>query len=222
MHAVLICDVRKSREIENWEKVVEKIKGVLDEVNERFRESIVGSFKMTVGDEFQGVLRFPERAYGIYKFIKYHVPVSLYCGVGIGEVEIPVEDYGGARRSAFYNARDAVDECKKMKRVFFLKSPSKEVDDIVNTIAYLIECIESTWTERQKEVVKFHISHPEMSYEGIGRVFGITKQGVSGILKRAKWDAIENGIEVIESVLKSVNSKKFTSKSKHYDVYQGM
>ena len=39
-------------------------------------------------------------------------------------------------------------------------------------------------------------------YQEIGRVFGITKQGVSGILKRAKWDAIENGIEVIESVLK--------------------
>ena len=59
-------------------------------------------------------------------------------------------------------------------------------------------------------------------YQEIGRVFGITKQGVSGILKRAKWDAIENGIEVIESVLKYVNSEVFTSKSKHHDVYQGM
>jgi len=39
-------------------------------------------------------------------------------------------------------------------------------------------------------------------YQETGRVFGITKQGVSGILKRAKWDAIENGMEVIESVLK--------------------
>ncbi len=204
-YAALVCDVRRSRKQADWERVVDSINNTLGCANERFQDKLFMNLQLTVGDEFQGVLRDIGVAYDVYLFLKLHLPVEIYCGVGIGEVEFPLKDYAGARGTAFYRARSSLERCKKEKRGICISSQTIW-DDVLNTILYLIEGIEDGWSERQREIIKFYREHPGVTYEQLGEHFGITKQGIYKVLHNARWKHVKKGEECVRMHLKFITN----------------
>ena len=213
MAVVLICDVRGSRKIENWGEVYSKIEQVIKELSQVFDEDFLIPLEFTVGDEFQGVLKSPHNIYEVVKFLKIFMPVQFYCGVGIGEVEIP-ESRNAMRGQAFYRARDALEVCKKDKRVAYLISGKNLIDVPVNAILFFIQTIEAGWSSRQREVVTYYRLNPGLTYEKIGKHFGVTRQTIMKILKAAKFKAIREGEEAIKKLLDNVNQIQFTNNNK--------
>lgn len=214
MAVALICDVRGSRKIENWGEVYTEIEQVLKKINQAFENDFMTFLEFTVGDEFQGVLTTPQNAYEVIKFLKIYMPVRFYCGVGIGEVEIPKSHSGGMRGNAFYRARDAIKICKKEKRDVYIISGIDFIDVPANGILFLIQTIEEGWSSRQREVVTYYRINSGLTYEKIGKHFGVTRQTIMKILKAAKFKAIREGEEAINRLLFFVSQYKFTNKNK--------
>ncbi len=213
MAIAIICDIRGSRKIANWGKVYSNIEKKLEKLNKEFQNEIIVPVRFTVGDEFQGVFKNPENIVDIIRFLKVHITVGFYCGIGTGDIELPIEDMKAMRGTAFYRARNAIEICKKKKRDFYFKTDVNFLDAPLNAILYLIHSIESGWTERQREIANFYRLNPLTTYEEIGRHFGVTRQTIMKILKAAKFHAIKEGEEAIRELLKGVNQIGFTYKN---------
>ena len=207
-NCVLIGDIKRSRDVENWTTLFRQLEETLSEINGLFSEDIIIDFKPTVGDEFQGVLKSPKNAYVVHVAIKSRLPLDFYCGVGIGDIERPLEDEIGMRGTAFYWARSALELCKKSNRNFLIKSSdtTNQTDEILNTVLRFIEVLEKSWTKRQREVVNYVRLHPSSTYEQVGNHFTISKQAVSQILAAADWATIAEGEVLLNNLLGSLSS----------------
>ena len=224
MYCVMICDVKGSRALVDWPIIVGRIEKVLKNINSIFHDEVCIDFKLTVGDEFQGVLKTPKNAYDLYLYIKSNLPVEVYCGIGIGDIEKPNNKDTGMRGAAFYRAREALEFCKKKKRGVFLKSDERknQVDDIINTMFLFFETIERSWTKRQKEIVSYYRLHSDYTYEEIGKKFGISRQSVYQILKSANWHIVLEGESLIQRLLMGfVKDNYLTGDSKANMPYRG-
>ncbi len=204
LRAAFICDLKSSRRIENWPGVIATIKDLLNRLNERVDFGIDVPFAFTVGDEFQGVLSSVKGIVPVFRWLRYNLPVPFYCGCGIGAVEYAGEDFTTMRGNAFYRARDGIEYAKRKGRKFVLRSDRDELDSLVNGIYFLIQVIESRWTDRQKALASYYILSGQPPYEKIGRAFGITKQAVSKHLRSAGVRAIIEGEELVLKQLSKI------------------
>jgi len=204
----MIGDIKRSRDLDEWGSVFEKLEAALKQINREFSHDILVDFVPTVGDEFQGALRDPKHAYAAYVSIKGGLPVGFYCGIGVGDIEKPLDVDIGMRGNAFYRARSALEFCKKRKRNVVLGSSDTTslADETINTLLHFIEVMENSWTNRQREVLHYYRSHPDYTYEQLGSHFGIAKQTVSKILKAGGWDLIAEGETVVNKLLQDMCS----------------
>lgn len=207
-HCVMIGDIKRSRDLDEWGSVFEKLQAALKQINREFSHDILVEFVPTAGDEFQGALRDPKHAYAVYVSIKGGLPVGFYCGIGVGDIEKPLDADIGMRGNAFYRARSALEFCKKRKRNVVLRSSDTTslADETINTLLHFIEVIENSWTKRQREVLHYYRLHPDYTYQQLGGHFGVTKQTVSKILKAGGWDAIPEGESMVNKLLQHMCS----------------
>ncbi|TKJ41058.1 hypothetical protein CEE37_05170 [candidate division LCP-89 bacterium B3_LCP] len=203
-HCAIIGDIKGSRDLDNWPETFQKLTEILQEVNRRYSEEILIEFNPTIGDEFQGALRTPERAFDVYTFIKASLPVQIYCGMGIGEIEKSQDDDKGLRGSAFYRAREALEECKNQELSLIFKSQNQKnhADETINIILMLIWTIESSWTDRQKEIVNCFRLHPDYTLSELGGNFRISQPTVSSILKASNYQDIYKAETHIAGILR--------------------
>ncbi|MFD3157105.1 SatD family protein [Haloimpatiens sp. FM7330] len=117
-YCTLICDIKSSRKLKNREEIQYKIINMLKIVNENFKDIIVSPFIITIGDEWQGLLKYPCDYKEIILFFKKSIPdIKFYTGIGIGNVyihnfELTVNQLDGP---SFYRARDALKYAKRNK-----------------------------------------------------------------------------------------------------------
>jgi hypothetical protein len=197
---VLIGDIRGSREVEDWRAVFASLEQVLGGVNREFADDVVVNFVPTVGDEFQGDAR---NAYSVYVRIAASLPVRIYCGIGIGDIEKPVGGDVGMRGTAFYRARDALERCKGRKRNVLIRSSEQDdlTDETLNTLLYFIQSLEDSWTDRQREVLGYYRLHPDDTYREVGDHFRITRQSVRDIVTAGDWELVLEGEALVKKWL---------------------
>lgn len=219
---VVIGDIKGSKGLRDWQNVITKLTEILAGINTKFSDVIVVHFTLTVGDEFQGVSASPEKAFEILNFIRsklqQELELSIYCAVGIGDIERPLgREIGKMRGSAFYRARDALELCKRKKRSILIKSSDalSRTDLIINLFLRFIEAIESSLTKRQREIVNYYRIHRDYTYEQLGKHFGFSKQAASQFLKAANWEVITEGDDLIKKLLRDMYL--FPSKVKTLD-----
>ncbi|HZK35202.1 MAG TPA: SatD family protein [Bacillota bacterium] len=115
-YITVICDLVASRQLDNREEIQYKLIDTLKEANKRYSMDIVAPFVITIGDEWQGLLRYPCDYDMVLAFFKKNLsPVQFRCGIGIGETsihdfELTVNQLDGP---SFYKARQAIVLAKK-------------------------------------------------------------------------------------------------------------
>jgi hypothetical protein len=204
---VIIGDIKKSRDLDNWEHVFGALKSALQETNKRFSDVIVVTFGPTIGDEFQGALTTPEKAFEVCNFIKSRLQIDIYCAIGVGNIEKSAAQEMGMRGSAFYRARDPLQLCKKQSRKVLIKSSDTAclTDDTLNMVLHFIEVLENSWTKRQREVAEYFRLHSDNTYEQLGKHFGLKKQSISDVLIAANWKVIADGNNIVQKLLREMS-----------------
>lgn len=116
LYLTMICDIKNSKQLKNRETVQYKLIETLKAANSMYKAEIASPFLITLGDEWQGLLRYPCNYPVILDFFRKSLDdVDFYCGIGVGEVsihnfELTVNQLDGP---SFYKARDAIKIAKQ-------------------------------------------------------------------------------------------------------------
>jgi len=120
----MICDLKKSRNLSNREQIQYQLIDMLKEANLIFAHLIVVPFLITLGDEWEGLLKYDCNYMEILNFFHEKLgTIDFYCGIGIGSVSITnfqltVNQLVGP---SFYLARDAILETKQLNTSLVVK-----------------------------------------------------------------------------------------------------
>ncbi len=115
-YLTMVCDIKKSRDIKDREELQHRIIEMLKEANNEYNKLIVSSFLITLGDEWQGLLRYPSSYETIIDFFNNRLKeIEFYCGMGIGDItihdfELTVNQLDGP---SFHKARKALSLAKQ-------------------------------------------------------------------------------------------------------------
>nr|WP_307991584.1 SatD family protein [uncultured Niameybacter sp.] len=117
-YLTMICDLKNSRQIKNREALQYKLIELLKTANEKYKDYLVASFIITLGDEWQGLLKMDAPYEEIISFFKQGLPedINFYTGIGIGSItihnfELTVNQLDGP---SFYLAREAIVYAKRL------------------------------------------------------------------------------------------------------------
>lgn len=158
----IIGDIKDSKKIENRSQAQEKLNGVLKYLNENYYADISAKFIITLGDEFQGLLKSTEHLLDIIKYIQREMyPIRLRFGIGFGETntDFYYEFAIGTDGPAYYAAREMIEQLreqeKRLKRqasdiqISIYNTEKFEITEI-NTMLALMKIIEDGWSEKQR------------------------------------------------------------------------
>ena len=113
----MICDIKSSRLLDNREEIQYLLIDSLKKCNLKFKAYIASPFIITLGDEWQGLLKENAPYLDIINYFKSQLPsnIHFYTGLGIGEItinnfELTVNQLDGP---SFHLARKALKYAKK-------------------------------------------------------------------------------------------------------------
>lgn len=171
MYYAVIGDIKDSKKIINRYAVQEKLKVILKHINCIYKNEIAADFLITLGDEFQGLLRVTAPILPIIKYIQREMyPIRLRFGIGIGEMSTNINPEAaiGADGPAFYAARKGItnlhEQEKKLKRqaddiqIVIYNQECFQITEI-NTMLSLVKVIEDGWTEKQRYTIWDMMDH---------------------------------------------------------------
>lgn len=215
LFVAIIGDIRNSREIESRKAVQDKLKAVLEDINETYKEDIVSKFVITLGDEFQGVLVDCKKMLKIIEEIKMELfPVELRFGIGIGKIttDIDTEMALGADGPGYYNARNAIDKLKENEKKNKTVLSDLRLDianndarvNLINTIFELLKTIEMNWTERQREII-WDIQKHQDGQTKVANRLGIEQPAVHKALVKGKYYVYAKTMKTVEDILGEIN-----------------
>lgn len=160
MYFAIIGDIIGSKRIENRSETQVAIQKTLNQLNHTFSDLIESKITLTIGDEFQALLK-PSRA--VWYFLDQltsQINVPLRFGLGFGKIrtQINPEQSLGADGEAFWRAREAIQAVhaqnwNRRSHVLF-KGEHTNHDQIINTLVLSGETIKSQWTKSQKSLFR--------------------------------------------------------------------
>lgn len=200
----LIGDLSGSRDLdrERRREVQERLTGLLEELNADVEDALLARFTVTLGDEFQGLLRRPEAIVEVLWRLRRELPsLRLWTGVGRGELDTPLKEQAiGMDGPAFHHARRAVERARE-ERVHGGVFVGFDADDEVLTgLARLLDHHRHALTAPQLEAadqVRAGRKQSEIADE-----FGVTRQAISKRLKSAAWDVYRTGEDALRAMLR--------------------
>jgi hypothetical protein len=115
-YLTMVCDIKGSRNIRNREELQYRLINMLKEANTLFKDNLISPFIITLGDEWQGLFKYPFQYDLVINFFKTRLgDVTFYCGLGVGDItihnfELTVNQLDGP---SFHNARTALSIAKE-------------------------------------------------------------------------------------------------------------
>lgn len=116
-YITMICDIKNSRSLSNRDEIQTHLIQTIRRCNEIFQSEIACPFLITMGDEWEGLLKPNTNYTKVISFFQENLPkeVVFYTGIGIGDItvhnyELTVNQLDGP---AFYLARDAITYAKE-------------------------------------------------------------------------------------------------------------
>lgn len=230
IYSVIDIDIVDSRKIVDRETFQEELKGYLNKLSEEYAGILVAPITITLGDEWQIVLKDVGESYNICMKIQQHLRksgVSCYCGIGIGTMSTSeAKDTREMDGQAFILARESLNIAKCNKNAYnkviptkdcriFLKGPisleneEAESEETISRIAYedMINNVMQNNESHLKKITKVQQQVIE-AYEQLGSYSAIESQGkisksnVSNRLKTSNYWLIEANKELISKLLK--------------------
>lgn len=210
----IIGDIVDSRKIHDRTLTQQNMTRVLNELNEMFAKSISSRFVITLGDEFQGLFGRGDHVVAVLDYIEREMyPIKLRFGIGVGRITTRI-DYNmpiGADGPAYYNARKMIEHIKmnKNKKMEIKTNIGIEIDnnasisELINSIFSLSNIIKSSWTDRQREVIKAYIKC-NGSQISAAALIGVNQSTIQKVLKASDYYEYQQAYKSIANVLSNI------------------
>ena len=160
MYLALIADVIDSKMVQERFDLQKQLEKTLQTMNELFGEFIASNFTLTLGDEFQGLLKADAPVFQIIDTLRSELtPTQLRFGIGLGEILTDIDPLQsiGADGPAYWNARAAINLVHQKNdygntQIYFSCGKEKQ-DFFVNALIASGEAIRSGWRGSQEEIL---------------------------------------------------------------------
>jgi hypothetical protein len=211
-YIAIIGDIKASRNIQQRAELQNVLESTLNDINYKFKDHIISKFIITLGDEFQGVLAHINILFDILETINYAIfnYAQARYGIGIGNIttKIKFDAAIGADGPAYHSAREMITSIKKkehsykqaitkyMMHSINFKQP---ILQLVNSELQLISLIESSWSSKQREVVKYMRKYGNI--ESIANKLAINESNVTRRIAAANYYYYRESIEALISYL---------------------
>ena len=150
-YCVLTADIHQSRLQADRQSLQSQIENLLAAANAEFQSEIQVPFSVTLGDEWQGVVKNLAAGYKLATFFleEFH-PTRLAIGLGEGRIETEWRSRSAEMDGeAFHRSRQALDEAKKKGRALYFSSSHPREDLLFNALARLLQIMREDWSEKQ-------------------------------------------------------------------------
>lgn len=159
MLLAIIGDIIDSRSIKNRNEIQRDLNKVLSDLNKDYEKHIVSKWTITLGDEFQVLLKPNLEIFKMLDYISYNMdPVKIRFGLGLGEIftDINYKKSIGSDGPAYWRAREAIEYIHENSNYGNSKisfKSEKEDDDIINNLIYYTDWMKENWTNTQRQVL---------------------------------------------------------------------
>ena len=222
MYLALIADVIDSKMVEERFDLQKQLEKTLQTMNELFGEFLASSFTLTLGDEFQALLKADAPVFQIIDTLRSELtPTQLRFGIGLGEIVTDIDPLQsiGADGPAYWNARAAINLVHQKNdygniQIYFSSGKEKQ-DFFVNALIASGEAIRSGWRGSQEEILldllKRCVYSENFSQQDLAQSLAINPSALS---KRLKSSSIRVYLRGREAALASIQS---LAKGEAYD-----
>lgn len=202
MYFAIIGDIISSKQMKNKERydLQVKIDTVLSEINKKYHPEIAADFAITLGDEFQGLLKNAESLIEITDLIKYKLePIEIRFGIGVGSIFTDINQNSSIKTDgpAFWHARYAVKQMQENKNYSNPKIILEAEDEMaswinmINESLKLCDYMEKRWTKKQKTLIRESILHfghdSKIPQKELAKILGISIPAVNVHIKRSGY-----------------------------------
>ncbi|WP_445278181.1 SatD family protein [Streptococcus sp. KHUD_013] len=222
MYLALIADVIDSKMVQERFDLQKQLEKTLQTMNELFGEFLASSFTLTLGDEFQALLKVDAPVFQMIDTLRSLLtPTQLRFGIGLGEIVTDIDPLQsiGADGPAYWNARAAINLVHQKNdygntQIYFLSGKEKQ-DFFVNALIASGEAIRSGWRGSQEEILldllKRCVYSENFSQQDLAQSLEINPSALS---KRLKSSSIRVYLRGRAAALASIQS---LAKGEAYD-----
>ena len=92
MYLALIADVIDSKIVQERFDLQKQLEKTLQKINELFKDCLASAFTLTLGDEFQALLKVEAPVFQIIDTLRSELrPTQLRFGIGLGEIVTDID-----------------------------------------------------------------------------------------------------------------------------------
>ena len=222
MYLALIADVIDSKMVQERFDLQKQLEKTLQTMNELFGEFLASNFTLTLGDEFQALLKADAPVFQMIDTLRSLLtPTQLRFGIGLGEIVTDIDPLQsiGADGPAYWNARAAINLVHQKNdydntQIYFSSGKEKQ-DFFVNALIASGEAIRSGWRGSQEEILldllKRCVYSENFSQQDLAQSLEINPSALS---KRLKSSSIRVYLRGRAAALASIQS---LAKGEAYD-----
>ena len=194
MYLALIADVIDSKMVQERFNLQKQLEKTLRKMNELFGDYLASCFTLTLGDEFQALLKVDAPVFQIIDTLRSELsPTQLRFGIGLGEIVTAIDPLQsiGADGPAYWNARAAINLVHQKNdygntQIYF-SSGNDSKDLLVNALIASGEAIRSGWRGSQEEIlldlIKRFVYSENFSQQDLAQSLDINPSALSKRLK---------------------------------------
>lgn len=194
MYLALIADVIDSKMVQERFNLQKQLEKALRKMNELFGDYLASCFTLTLGDEFQALLKVDAPVFQIIDSLRSElIPTQLRFGIGLGEIVTAIDPLQsiGADGPAYWNARAAINLVHQKNdygntQIYF-SSGNDSKDLLVNALIASGEAIRSGWRGSQEEILldllKRFVYSENFSQQDLAQSLDINPSALSKRLK---------------------------------------
>ncbi len=194
MYLALIADVIDSKMVQERFDLQKQLEITLQKMNGLFADYLASCFTLTLGDEFQALLKVDAPVFQIIDTLRSELtPTQLRFGIGLGEIVTAIDPLQsiGADGPAYWNARAAINFVHQKNdygntQIYF-SSGKENQDFFVNALIASGEAIRSGWRDSQEEILlnllKRSVYSESFSQQDLAQSLAINPSALSKRLK---------------------------------------
>ena len=215
MYLALIADVIDSKMVQERLDLQKQVEKTLQKMNELFGDYLASRFTLTLGDEFQALLKVDAPVFQIIDTLRSELtPTQLRFGIGLGEIVTAIDPLQsvGADGPAYWNARAAINFVHQKNdygntQIYF-SSGKENQDFFVNALIASGEAIRSGWRDSQEEILlnllKRSVYSESFSQQDLAQSLAINPSALS---KRLKSSSVRVYLRGRAGALASIQSR---------------
>ena len=223
MYLALIADVIDSKMVQERLDLQKQVEKTLQKLNELFGDYLASRFTLTLGDEFQALLKVDAPVFQIIDTLRSELtPTQLRFGIGLGEIVTAIDPLQsvGADGPAYWNARAAINFVHQKNdygntQIYF-SSGKENQDFFVNALIASGEAIRSGWRDSQEEILlnllKRSVYSESFSQQDLAQSLAINPSALSKRLKSSSVRVYLRGraaaLASIQSIVKGEENER--------------